>query len=274
MNRDRPKIRSVALLVLALSLSCSASSSDVRVPPDESLTPVEYEELGLPDLEPDWNSEERTKARSLLRRLAAERPNQLPRFASDLSGAVFAKLVHEEFDRRAEFEGTIGQLSGRELEQLDPDELARLVQGDSLEGIYGLESTGGLLFDRELVELTAQRLGEALALRTDLEANLAHVRASPELATPEKDFTARYTEMLQINDQVLVQLLSNLAAFAIAERFTSVARSDAASHLVEQIPQIAPMLSAEAHADLREIISEAGATPGADPQLAALLGRL
>jgi hypothetical protein len=271
MNRRRPRTNSVALLALALSLSCGATSGEPRVAPDESLTPDEYEQLGFPRLGPDWSEAERTKVRSILRSLAAESPTQLPRFASESSGAVFAKLLHEEFERRGEFEGEVGSLPVGKLEQLDSDALAHLIQSDTLEGIYGPESTGGLLFDRELVELVSQRLANALTLRSDLQANLSHVEASP---IPGRDYAARYRESLQSYDLALVQLLSNLTSFAVAERFTPAARSDATSHLAKQIPQIAPFLSPEAQARLREFIHGASASPGADPRLGELSRRL
>jgi hypothetical protein len=264
MNRGRPGASPVAFLALALSLACGASSGEPRVPPDESLTPHQYQELGFPRLAANWTEDDRTKARGVLRSLAEDRPEQLPRFASESSGAVFAKLIHEEFDRRGDFEGEVGPVPVGELEQMEPDELAQLIQGDTLEGIYAPESTGGLLFDRELVQFASQRLAGAVAIRSDLQANLAEVEASP---TRGQDFAARYRELLEFNDRMLVQLLANIAAFAGAERFTPVARSDAVSHLAEQVPLIAPLLSSEARAKLREAIREASASPGADPRL-------
>jgi hypothetical protein len=241
------------------------------VPPDESLTPHQYEELGLPSLGADWSADERTQARSVLRSLAAERPEQLPRFASASSGAVFAKLLHEEFDRRDEFEGKDGAVPVGKLERMEPDDLAHLIQADTLEGIYAPESTHGLFFDRELVQFACRRLGETVALRGDLKANLSQVEASPIRG---QDHAARYRELLQFNDQVLVQVLANIAAFAVTERFTPAARSDAVSHLAEQVPQIAPLLSTDAQAKLREIIHEASASLGADPRLEALFRQL
>jgi hypothetical protein len=76
--------------------------------------------------------------------------------------------------------------------------------------------------------------------------------------------------MLQFNERVIVQFLGHLTVFAIAERFTPVANSDAMSHLSEQIPQLAPLLSAEAQARLRETLRRAGASERADPRLEAL----
>jgi len=267
MNRGRPRIPSVALITLALSFLWGAGSGEPRVPPDESLTPHQYQQLGLPRLGANWTAAERTRARAVLRNLAEERPEQLPRFASKTSGPVFEKLIREEFHRRGDLEGEVGSVPFGELEQMPPDDLAHLIQADTLEGIYAPECTGGLLFDRELVQFASQQLDKAMAFRSDLEADLTEVEASPARA---EDFAARYGELLQAGDRVLVQILANIAAFAVAERFTPAAKADAVSHLAEQVPQILPLLSPEAAATLREVLRKASASPGADPRLETL----
>jgi hypothetical protein len=270
MNRARPRSRSAAFFTLALALSCGASSSEPRVPPDESLSPHEYQKLGFPPLEADWGPAERTKARSVLRGLADEHPEQLPRLASESSGAVFRKLVDEEFNRRGDFEGAINSVPVGKLEKMEDQELTRLIQRDSLEGIYAPESTGGLLFDRELVQFASRRLAKLLALRRDLQVNLAEVEESPSRG---QHFAAQYRELIQFNDLAAVQLIANITAFAVAERFTPAARSDATTLLAEQIPQLASLLSTEAQARLREVLHEAGTSPEADPGLEALSGQ-
>ena len=244
-NRD-----GVGLWVLALC--CSASFGDLRIASDQSLSPEQYMELGFPDFQRDWSADERSKARSLLRQLAEESPTQLPRYESQSSGAVFAKLIHEEFQRRGDFEGALWEVPVGKPEQHDPEELTRLVQSDSLEGIYGPSLTGGLLFDRELVELAARELTKALKVRSNLASNLAQLEADPGPSTHRRDLAARSREVLESIDGVFVQRFSQLAAFAVAERFTPAARGDATAHLADQIPLIAPLLSAEARANLRE----------------------
>ncbi|HVN39377.1 MAG TPA: hypothetical protein VMW19_14530 [Myxococcota bacterium] len=270
MNRVRTRTGPAAFLALALTLWCGASSGEPRVPPDESLTPHEYERLGFPPLEADWNSVERTKARTVLRSLAQAHPEQLPRFASHSSGGVFAKLVDEEFNRRDDFEGEdAGSVPVGELEKMENKDLTRLIQRDTLEGIYAPESTGSLIFDRELVQFSSRRLAKLMALRNDVQARLAEVERSP---SPGQDFAAQYRELIRFNDLALVQLITNVTAFAVAERFTPEARSDAGAVLAEYVPHLAPLLSPDAQERLRETIHRAAASPGADPRLKALSG--
>lgn len=230
--------------------------------------PQEYRQLGFPPLERDWSEGERAQARSILRRLASDRPERLPRFASESSGDVFAKLVHEEFDRRGDLEGAVGSVPVGELEKMPSDEIVRLIQGDTLEGIYAPESTGGLLFDRELVQLASERLASAIRLRSNLESHLAGVEAAGGARGQALD--ARYRELLGASDRMLVHGAHAIATFAITEQFLPAARSDAASRLAEQVPRLLPLLSTEAQAQLRAILREAAESPGADPRLEAL----
>lgn len=262
-----------ACLVLALTIACGASASELPIARDESLTLDQYVQLGFPELGVDWSSDERATVRTLLRDLAGQRPTQLPRFASERSGALFQKLISEEFFRRTAAEGAIGRLTGSELEQLSADELARAIDSDSLPGIYSPKSTG-LVFDRELVEFAAQQLAQAVRIRGDMEESLARLESEPTLGAHGEDFVNRYSSQLEDSDPIVVQSFLQLVSAAVAERFTREARAEAAAHLVKQIPQIAPTLSPEARSDLREVLRGASATPGADPQLEALLQSL
>ena len=257
-------------MLLALVFSCGASPDSGQVPPDLSLTIDQYLVLGIPKLELDWTADQRSMVRSILRKLAEHDPVQLPRFASDRSGSLFEKLVQEEIFRRSGSEGEIGNMPGRELDQLTGDQFAQIAHRGSLAGIYAPESTGGLLFDRELVEIGAHQLRKILKLRAEIAEKLADAEASFTTDLRGQDFATRYRELLRTSDGVLVQQLLQMAAFAIAESATPPARDDATSHILEQVPQIAPLLSIELRGLLGEALREASAAPTADPRLAEL----
>jgi len=145
-----------------------------------------------------------------------------------------------------------------------------LIQGDTLEGIYAPESTGDLIFDRELVQFSTRRLAKLMALRSDLQASLARV----EEQSPNRghDWAPRYRELIKSIDLALVQLITDVTTFAVAERFTPEAKSDAGALLAEHVPHLAPMRSTDAQERLRETIHRAAGTPGAAPPLKALSG--
>jgi hypothetical protein len=255
------------------------ASGETRVPADRSLTLAQYIDLGMPSSEAGWTAAERSTARGVLRKLASQDPTRLPRFKSERSGALFEKLTQEEVFRRDALEGRIGEMTSHEFDQHGNKEFAELAYSDSLEAIYAPESTGGLLFDRELIQISELQLTKLLQLRAESEAVQAKLDATPSSSergddpdrAPAVDPTL-HKAYLKGLDHLLLVGTSKLAVFSIAKDFTAEARADAASHLIEHVPQIVPLLSEESRARLDKILREVSSTPGADPRLAALLG--
>jgi len=276
MNRNMAKTLTIAILAgLALGFSASGGS---RVPPDHSLTVEQYVDLGMPVSGVNWTADERSTARSILRKLASQDPTQLPRFRSKRSGALFEKLTREEVFRRDELEGRMGELTSSEFENLSAKGLEKLAYGDSLEAIYAPESTGGLLFDRERVEICEQQLLRVLQLRSESDAVQARVDAIASSGErggdtthgplPDPTLQKKYLKHL---DRLFFVCATKLAVYSVAQEFTAEARADAAAHLLQHVPEIAPLLSEESRAGLERILREVSSTPGADPRLAGLL---
>lgn len=110
MNRC-PASRTV--LVIALSFGTTACSATPPAPPgtpaaspefppndrvemtpaDQSLAVAEMTRLGVPAPDKNWTPNQLAEASAVLGKLAAEHPEQLPRYRSPNSGAVFARLT-------------------------------------------------------------------------------------------------------------------------------------------------------------------------------------
>jgi hypothetical protein len=69
------------------------SPADPKAPSDESLTAEEYLRLGLPAQDRDWSGDDMVKAEKILASLAQKGYGQLPRYKSERSGEVFARLT-------------------------------------------------------------------------------------------------------------------------------------------------------------------------------------
>jgi hypothetical protein len=65
-------------------------------PPDRSLTSDEYIRLGMPAHDRPWSGADMTAAAKVLTTLAEKDPGLLPRYQSERSGEVFARLVAVE----------------------------------------------------------------------------------------------------------------------------------------------------------------------------------
>lgn len=75
------------------SESKGGSPADPKVASDESLTSEEYLRLGLPAQDRDWSAEDMAKAEKILALLARKGYRKLPRYKSQRSGEVFARLT-------------------------------------------------------------------------------------------------------------------------------------------------------------------------------------
>lgn len=66
---------------------------EAQIPPDRSLSMLEYRQLGLPSPGRPWSGPDLKTAQGVLGTLAQERGEQLPRYNSPRSGELFARLV-------------------------------------------------------------------------------------------------------------------------------------------------------------------------------------
>src|SRR5919109_1579901 len=70
----------------------SNAPADPKAPRDESLTSEEYIRLGLAAPDRDWTGNDMVEAEKVLASLAQKGYRQLPRYKSERSGEVFARL--------------------------------------------------------------------------------------------------------------------------------------------------------------------------------------
>jgi hypothetical protein len=63
---------------------------------DRSLTTDQYVKLGLPKCDRPWSSADMSRAAKALAEIAKRDPRELPRFKSDNSGKVFARITSDE----------------------------------------------------------------------------------------------------------------------------------------------------------------------------------
>jgi hypothetical protein len=71
----------------------SGAEGSPSVTPDGSLTTAEYVHLGLPSLDREWSVEDLVEASAVLQGVSQKDSRQLPRYQSERSGEVFARLI-------------------------------------------------------------------------------------------------------------------------------------------------------------------------------------
>lgn len=88
-----------ALLFIAVCSSEGQQTSQVggdQPTTDHSLSAEEYVQLGMPAHDRIWSSEDMKRAIEVLTRLKNTNPEQLPRYKSERSGDVFARITADE----------------------------------------------------------------------------------------------------------------------------------------------------------------------------------
>jgi hypothetical protein len=91
----------LSLLILIATFGCSRTSSKTQAPirtetdvlPDRSLALEEYIRAGIPAANKPWSAIEMSAAATALSALAEKDPNTLPRYESDRSGPLFARIT-------------------------------------------------------------------------------------------------------------------------------------------------------------------------------------
>lgn len=262
-----------AVLLLSLALLhvwvCNgiALEPEPRLAPDKSLSADDYIEAGMPDPTQAWGAAERERARLVLLKIQESDPTQLPRLDSKVSGAVFAKLLEEEFSRGT-FEGPSGRLTRREEEGVGPEALAELVASGSLFWAYVEAARSGWYFDREAVALQAGHLSSLLLLWGQHRAQFAEFDREIRL---NKAIEESSRSIEQANERVVLMLVVLLAEQSSSTFFRSVARDDAIEHLRLHLPEIALLLSLEGKMRMRDELRRVAGSPTAHPALRNLL---
>jgi len=83
-------------LLLILILAVSLSSCNKANEPDRSLTPEEYQELGMPDYNKVWSLEDYSIAFYVINTLKYGKPMALPSRDSKKSGQLFSRMINIE----------------------------------------------------------------------------------------------------------------------------------------------------------------------------------
>lgn len=83
-------------LLISASCSTSAPKTTSRASPDESLTTDEYLKLGIAAPDRIWSAHDLTQAVQVLEKLSQQGSRSLPRYKSERSGQIFARMTAAE----------------------------------------------------------------------------------------------------------------------------------------------------------------------------------
>src|SRR5262245_66468073 len=103
-SRTISRTAPLSLLFLIVACGCGATPGTPPRPPDTgpgrppisadpSLTPEEYLKAGVPAWEKPWSAEDMAAAARALSAVAEKDPRSLPRYQSERSGPLFARIT-------------------------------------------------------------------------------------------------------------------------------------------------------------------------------------
>ena len=244
-----PTVSRILLLAMsAIALGCGPSSerksrepsrtgpfqsasqqSDAAMPADRSLSTEEYRKLGVPAPELAWSADDLLKVAKALEKLAEKDFQQLPRYESNRSGKVFARMTSA--DNLEQIKQSTLHLKVR-LQQ----GLAFLLSYRQLLQLYLSAFAKKAVSDFELVEIEGATLRViALVLQT----------AEELLATINKDDPSyeQHREDLQRMRRGAAEIVAGcLQCFTDRQDFHPATLANLVVHLRATLPAIAPRL--------------------------------
>jgi hypothetical protein len=201
-----------------------------RPPADESLTPEKYVELGLPAHDRPWLAPDMVQADKALTAIAQKNPRQLPRYQSEQSGPVFARLTSPqnlEFARNR----TI-PLDWRMSQALDSTEASNRIHKRYVAA--ALKNTMGT---SELVECLGYQLRAAVVMLDLVDEFL------PTMDPKEPDYAARMKGLEQMRQGLAGLVAGGLLTLTERQSYRPAELVRLVGYMKETCPRILAGLS-------------------------------
>lgn len=230
------------------------------VPADESLTPEEYIRLGLPAHDRVWLGHDMVQAEKVLASLAAGGERRLPRYRSDRSGAVFARMTAPE-----NLDGLRNR--GTTIDARFPLSISYFQATNQVLKLYLGAFLKGEVRDSEMVELVGSQL-RATVVALDLVDEFI-----PTLDKDDPTYPNRMRGLEGVRGALGGVVAGSLQTLTEREAYRVSERARLVGYMEETLPRLVPRLLPGSRAETLKRL-EAMQT---DPALADLqpgLGRV
>lgn len=205
-------------------------------PEDHSLPAADYTRLGLPDHGRPWSGDDMAQAAKVLSAIAQQDPRQLPRYRSERSGAILARLTAPENlecyrDRSAPIDVRL------------PRALAYLESANVIYKLYVAASLRRAASGSEL----AETLGGAL--RTTVIAFELVEEFLPTLPKDDPKHAARMAGLEQMKQGFGLLVTAGLLALTEKDVYSAAERVRLIGYMKETVPMIVRRLSRAARTE-------------------------
>ncbi len=229
-------------------------------PDDRSLTSDEYLRLGAPADDRPWTSAEMTKVQKVLTDLAKKDSRQLPRYRSERSGKVFARLTDDEnlgLARNATF-----PLSVRLSEILTYSK-----EFGAISKVYMAAFAEQHIGGREMVELTAHLFRVMVAITDVVDEYL------PTIPKDDPDYSGRMAGFERMKQGAATSVNGALILLTERDAYSAPDRVRFAELVTPTLPLLVRRLKPGSRAEMVQTLE----TMNTDPKLKELqpaLGKL
>lgn len=190
------------------------------------MTSAEYVGLGMPAPDRTWGADDYTRAVNVLTQLEAEDPTLLPRYHSETSGDVFARLIDPD---NASFLGK----DTLAIEMRVGVALEMQVEVKNLLFLYLRPASNNVVFDDELAEL----LGYLVASSADLADAMTIFMASLPPDDPNREIRLQGLERMRTGFAEMAAGI--LTSIAERDTYRLSARRRFAFHARATLPRLA-----------------------------------
>jgi hypothetical protein len=224
---------------------------------DGSLPNDRYVELGFPAYDRRWDGPDMAEAAARLRALAAQHPEQLPRFENPKSGQMFARLVDPEnlkFVQSSEFTFDVRL----------PLLLGYLKSLIAIDHTYASAAAAKKVGGDDVVEILAAGLKAAqcvIDLSDQWPATFSHDAARRGLRTEALNWSR--VDLAEIAEAGITSLVDE-------QNLTVTARSRVAAELCQTLPSLLPKLTAASQVKIARRLEKLAV----DPRQQALRGQM
>ena len=243
------------LVLLVGPLACSNKPGTLGkpgpVPPDKSLTIEAYIDNGVPAVDREWNGQELSNAAKVLARIANESGAKLPRYDSNLSGDLFARLTDKS--NLNVYKSTWSPPSLR-LQ----DSLVGLQATSELLKLYLAAHNSKEVGAAELVELlgASMRYSQAVVeLATDF---------IPTLDKSAPDYAVRMNGLAQMKSGLATQVSGCLLSLTERHVYRPAELKRLIVHLQSTLPNVMSFLSEQSQSEFVNRLREYDKDPSMD----------
>jgi hypothetical protein len=213
-----------------------ANGKVLSTPDDHSLTADEYLKLGMPAADRAWSGEEMGRAAKALATLAKDDAGKLPRYRSERSGVLFARMT------------SLQNLEIYHVKKLSLDlrmspALAYFGATNDVLQLYVSSFMNGVTGDSELMELIGSDLRTAAVLLQLVDEEL------PTLKQSDPKNVQRIAGLEKMRNGLATMTAGALTTLTEASSYRTSERARLLRYLQETLPKIVPHLSPAAQSE-------------------------